>query len=177
MTLYANDIPLRELVGRISIPATTERFLARDKFVLNYGRKAKSGVRISFLGDNFKEWFLDKIEEPVAETTLRYAKLLRSEVDGPIMYELGDARETTLAQIYALMGRQANGEEGVLLTNGHANIFYVNDAGGILRAVHVGWDSGVGGWDVIAHSVTLPSRWDGDDLRVFSRNSSVAVAV
>ena len=37
------------------------------------------------------------------------------------------------------MERQPNGEQGVLLTNRWANIFYVCDANGDLRAVDVYW--------------------------------------
>lgn len=112
----------------------------------------------------------------MAEATLRYAKLLKSSVDGPILAELGDAQETALAQVYALMERQPKGESGALLTNGYANIFYIRDVNGTLRAVNV--DSGSDGWGVFARSVDYPLRWRGD-RRVFSRNSlrSVPVAV
>ena len=63
------------------------------------------------------------------------------------------------------MERQSNGD---LLTNGYANIFYVRDVNGELRAVFVGW-GGVG-WSVRAYSVGDPDAWRGGD-RVFSRNS------
>ena len=104
----------------------------------------------------------------MAATELRYAKLTRSSLDAPILEELGDKAEASLSQMYALMARQANGQEGVLLTNGWANIFYVRDINGELRAVRVRWDGR--GWFVDAYSVTYPNGWyDGN--RVFSRNS------
>ena len=58
-------------------------------------------------------------------------------VDGPILAELGgEAKaETTLTEVYSLMEAQKNGENGPLLTNGYANIFYVRDVNGALRAV------------------------------------------
>lgn len=159
---------LLEHIGIVTIPAISEHFIVFDRFVLNFGPGVKPGVRICYLGDDLKEWFGGKIEKPVASTELRYAKLLRTERDDPIMKELGEAKETTLAQVHALMKLQPNGQEGALLTSGWANIFYVCDIQGELRAVRVSWD-GVG-WSVSAYSVTFPSRW-GDENRVFSRNS------
>lgn len=158
--------PLLKRVGTVAIAAITSPFIAREKFVMN------TGANIRYIGNNFSTWFSAKVEEPMSEATLCYAKLLRNEVDGPIMDELGDAKETTLAEIYALIQRQANGngkeKEGVLLTNGRANIFYVLDANGTLRAVYVIWYGD--GWHVSARSVTRPSRWC-DGGQVFSRNS------
>lgn len=165
---------LFQVLGTVTIPATTERFVARDKFILNYGKNAKPGVRISYLDDNFSAWFLDKVEEPATEITIRCARLTRSELDGPITAELGDHKETTLAQIYWLMERQPNGDKGRLLTNGWATVFYAPDVNGVLRAVVVGW-RGLG-WIMCATSVEYPSGWR-DGAQVFSRNSLVAVAV
>ncbi|MBI3304741.1 hypothetical protein HYZ80_00210 [Candidatus Parcubacteria bacterium] len=166
-------LSLLEEIDTITIPATAERFVARDKFVLNYGDRAKPGVRISYLGENFNNWFLGKTEGPTAEATLRYARLTRPELAGPILAELGDRKETTLAAIYVLMERQPNGKSGTLLNNGWANVFYVPDRKGMLRAVFVYWFGNV--WYVNAYSVEHPNRWD-DGYQVFSRNSLVAVA-
>ncbi len=163
---------LLEFISTVVVSSTTARFLAKDRFVINTKRNAP--VKISYLGGYFKEWFLGKIEEPMAEATLRYAKLLKSLPDGPIRAELGDAQETALAQVYALMGRQPDDESGALLTNGYANIFYIKDVNGILRAVHVRWFGG--GWHVGACSVDRPSRWFDVD-RVFSRSSFSLVSV
>jgi hypothetical protein len=161
----SKPVPLLWPIGTVTVPATG-KLVAREKFVKDMSRKA--AVKISYLGDNFSEWFLGKVEEPCPETTLRYAKLNRYSVDGPILAELGNTAETTLAQIYALMERQPNGEDGVLLTNGYANIFYVRDINGALRAVYMGWKAG--GWDVYAFSVADPFGWFGG-ISVFSCNS------
>lgn len=156
----------RKLFGTVFIPATTKKFVARDKFVVNTGKKAL--VKISYLGNNFQNWFLGKIEEPAVKMSLRYAELVESSVDGPILAELGDTAETTLAQMHALMERQKNGENGALLNNGHANIFYVRDINGRLRAMYVRWRGD--GWDVGARSVAHPDEWC-DGYRVFSCDS------
>jgi hypothetical protein len=160
-----------ELVWAVVVPATTSKFIAKNKFVVNTKRNAS--VKISYLGDNFTAWFLNgdgKTEDPISEQALRYHKLQKSSVDGPIINELGgDAKaETTLTEVFSLMEKQKNGESGVLLNNGYANIFYVRDQNGVLRVVDVIWDDG--GWNVYARSVEDPDRWS-DGRQVFSRNS------
>lgn len=159
---------LGEIIATISIPATTKKFVAKDKLILDTSKKAK--VKISYLGDNFKTWFLGKTEEAFAGSTIYGRQLTKKSVDTPILAELGGQEETTLTEIYNSMERQANGEAGMLLTNGYANIFYVRDISGTLRAVRVYWYGG--GWVVLARSVGYPLEWYAGG-RVFSRNSSV----
>ncbi len=160
-----------ELVSTVVVSATTSKFIAKDKFVVNTKRNAP--VKISAVWDNFTSWFLSgdgKTEDPISEQTLRYHKLRKSSVDGPIITELGgeEKSETTLTEMFSLMEKQKNGEDGVLLNNGYANIFYIRDQNGVLRAVDVCWFDD--GWDVDAFSVENPGRWS-DGYQVFSRNS------
>lgn len=161
-----------ELISTVVVPPTTGQFIAKEKFVKDTGHKAK--VKISYIGDNFKEWFLDgsgKIEELIIEETiLNCHKLCRAEVDAPIIAELGGEAmaETTLTQMFSLMEKQASGEAGVLLNNGYANIFYIKDISGALCAVRVDWCGG--GWVVGATTVGFPYGWL-DGYQVFSRNS------
>lgn len=157
-------------VGAVSITATTEKFIAKEKFVVNTSADAE--VKINFIGDNFSSWFLSgdgKIENPISEQRLRYHKLCKATVDGPIIQELGgEAKpETTLSEMFALMKKQGKGEDGVPLNNGYANIFYIRDATGVLRTVRVSW--GVGGWRVGAGSVEDPRAWRAG-IQVFARN-------
>ena len=162
---------LLDLVGMVTTSATTSKFVAKTAFVVNTKRNAK--VLISAVWDNFTNWFLSgdgKTEDPISEQTLRYHKLRKSSVDGPIITELGgeEKSETTLTEMFSLMEKQKNGEDGVLLNNGYANIFYIKDVAGVLHSVSVRWDGG--GWYVDAISVVDPFRWF-DGRRVFSRNS------
>jgi len=162
---------LLEFIGKVTIPATTGKFVTKKKFVLGAGPKAK--VKISFLGDNFTKWFLSgkgKIEDQTIEQTLVYHNLKKSSVDGPIIAELGGETkaETTLSDIFYLMEKQGNDENGILLNNGFTNIFYVKDQSIVLRAVNVSWRGG--GWSVLAYSVENPRMWNAC-RRVFSRNS------
>lgn len=166
-------VKLLESLGIVAITAATTSFVAKEKFVRDTSRNAK--VKISYLGDNFKAWFLNgdgKTEDPESVQTLRYHKLRQSSVDGPIIAELGgrELAETTLSEMFSLMEKQGKGEDGVLLNNGYANIFYIKDSAGVLRAVYVGW--GGGGWGVNARSVEGPGRWNAG-CQVFSRNSDL----
>ncbi|MFA6416500.1 MAG: hypothetical protein WCW56_03395 [Candidatus Paceibacterota bacterium] len=162
---------LLEFVGTVTTSATTAKFVAKKNFELK-----KDGGICSYLGNNFTAWFGDKVEDPIGEQTLRYAKLRKSSVDAPIIAELGgEAKaETTLSEVHDLMAKQAKGEKGTLLNNGDANIFYVRDKNGVLRAVGVSWS--VDGCFVYAYSVEHPHAWHAG-LRVFSRNSVLESSV
>lgn len=159
---------LLDFIGTVEVPATTKKFVAKEHLVKDTSNKAR--VKISYFGDNFTGWFLEKIEKPITGTTLRYYKLKRYSVDRPIIAELGGETkaETTLAEMFSLMEKQANGESGALLTNGYANIFYVRDVNAVLRAVSCYWRSD--GWYMDADSVDNPYGWL-DGCQVFSRNS------
>ena len=85
---------LIQFIGTVAVPARAEKFVARDHFIVETSKKAN--VKISYLGDNFKEKFLDKIEQPRQETALRYGKLLKSSVDEPIIAEIGGAKKRKL---------------------------------------------------------------------------------
>ena len=128
----------------------------------------KSGVKMVEHGSNFISWFTGKVEEDAPEGMLVPFTLAQNAYDSEIIKDLGgeEAAEVTLAEIWRLMERQANGGEGVLLSNGWANIFYVRDREGVLRAVYVFWVGG--GWSVDAFALD-DYRWY-DDGRVFSRN-------
>lgn len=141
-----------------------ERFSAKEKF-LNGDPKV---MKISYLGDDFRKWFLDKIEENVPETDLDVHRLTEEFQSELILQELGDEAETTLAHIWSLMENQPNGESGMgsLLTDSYANIFYVRDQSGILRVVYLFWRDN--GWYVHALAVTNSHSWR-EGRQVFSR--------
>lgn len=136
--------------------AAVEHFVAAEKFREG---KTTDGVKIAWLGDNFKTNFLGKTEEGIKEAELKIHKLDQNLLDAPIMNELGDTAETTLAHLWELLKRQPKGEEGELLVNGWANIAYIRDGSGELWAVNSRWRAGSGGWHVEALSVTHPLRW------------------
>lgn len=156
-----------EFLGESTITLTSDRFVANDHFVVDMSARAK--VKISYLGDNFKANFLGMVEETTkgGKITVRHRRLLKDSWDKEIIAQLGAGPMVTtpLVAIFALMAEQGNGENGTLLTNGYANIFYIRDANGTLWAVLVSWFGG--GWDVNAHSVSDPGGWYAR-YRVFS---------
>ncbi|MEX2405065.1 MAG: hypothetical protein WD579_00515 [Candidatus Paceibacterota bacterium] len=146
-----------------------KEFIAKDNFREG---KETDGVSIIWLGSNFKSHFLGKIEENVEDTELKIHRLREYSRDIPIIHELGGEEivETSLSHLWSLLKRQGQGEDGDLLTNGYANIFYIRDSQGVLWAVRALWFSGRRGWYVEAYSIEYPSRWDGG-YQVFSRDS------
>lgn len=162
-------IKILDIIGTTTTFATTKKFVAREKF-------CKDSKEVKFYGfyGSFEEEFLTgngKTEEPLGEQELRYGNLTKNSVDGPIIEELGGETkaETTLTELHDLLKKQGNGEEGDLMTNnGRANIFYIRNTSGVLRAVYVYW--GGDGWGVCALSVEFPGAWSAG-RRVFSRNS------
>jgi|CXWL01.1.fsa_nt_gi hypothetical protein len=169
---------LLKLLGTVALLATTVSFVARYKFVVDTSPSAV--VKISYIGDNFKAWFLSgdgKIEAPMGEVESNYYHLQRDATDlaqgkkQVIIPELGgeDVAETTLTELWDDLGKHARGEVHGLLTNGYANIRYIRDQNGVLRTVLVTW-RGLG-WDVGAIAVGSPSPWSAGS-RVFSRKSA-----
>lgn len=141
-------------------------FTAKEKFREG---KTTDGVKIAWLGSNFKGNFLDgkgKVEESVSPATLRVHKLKTASLDAPMLAELGDTAETTLSQFWELLKKQGTGQKGPFLVNGYANIAYIRDMNGTLWAVDAGWGSGRGGWCVEAFSVSGPDGWRADCLVV-----------
>jgi len=155
-------------LGNITLPFTTTKFVASEKFVLNTTDSSKT--KISYLDRDFKSWFLGKTEEPIGEVNLRYGVMTELANSRRIVEDLGgeEKSETTLTEMFALMEKQGQGEKGDLLNNGWANIFYIKDNTGVLRTVRVFWY--VGGWFVGANSVENPFGWSVG-YQVFSRNS------
>jgi hypothetical protein len=148
---------LLEVVTTISLSATP-KFVAIDNFKVNTARRAP--VKISYLGSNFTAHFLageGKTEDPADAVELTVRKLLKNSLDKPIMDELGEKTETTLAQFYEALRLQRGGKRGALLTDGWWNIFYIRDADGTLWAVRAYWRGG--GWGLRATSVAGPSAW------------------
>lgn len=155
-------------LGNIVLPATTKKFVAREKFVINTTDDTKT--KMSYMDGDFKNWFLGKTEESAGEVNLRYGGLTEPTNSRKIIEDLGgeEKSETTLTEMFSLMEKQGQGEEGVLLINGWANIFYIKDSSGVLRAVYVRWRGD--GWDVGALFVGRPHGWRVGS-QVFSRNS------
>lgn len=150
---------LLELVTTVAVPGT-DRFVAEEHLKAN-GSKAK--LKIAFVWDAFASSCLPKVEESVPSGTLKVYKLTTGSVDAEIIERLGVTHESYLADLHAMLEAQPNGEEGPLLTNGSANIFYLRAKDGSLWAVYAHWFVGREGWYVNAYSVENPDRQNGWD--------------
>lgn len=158
-----------EFCGTVTILATSKKFIAKKKFVINTGDGAIA--KISKLGDSFSAEFLGKIEKPFGGSELWQQKLRQSSTDDLIIAEIGGKvkAETMLCEVFALIEKQSKGESGVLIDDGHSNIFYVYNTRGVLCAVCVYWYGD--GWFVGARSIKGSRGW-GDGDQVLFRNAA-----
>lgn len=118
----------------------------------------KTKLPISYLSDNFKDWFGDFNVKPV-KCELKSVTLDKPMNDREIIAKWNPEPVTLGEMAYVLES----------LDHSTRAIFYVKGNAGVLRAVYVFWYGG--GWGVCASSVEGPGGWS-DGRRVFSRNFS-----
>ena len=153
--------PILKLVANGIQAAGSKRFVAKESFAQENG---------FYLWENFKDHFLGKVEENVADATLAIHRLEKRSLDTQIRKELGqEYEEIALAHFFNLLRKQSKGEQGHLLVNGYANIAYIRDKDGNLWAVSAFWGSGSREWNVSACSVGNPRDWS-DGNQVISRD-------
>lgn len=158
---------LLRFVKEVKLPAIAT-FLVKDHIKVG----EIEGVKIGYVSEDFTREFGSKVENEVAEATLKIHQLKKNSVDSPIIAELGGETvvETTIGQMFEMMKKQGRGQRGNLLTNGYANIFYAQNASGVPWAVSCYCYSVSGDWSVFAIPVTYPNLWY-EGRRVFSRDS------
>lgn len=164
---------LLEQIGTSNTTAITTFDVAAHIRVMTEKERKTAEVPIGWMNDDAQRIVKGLVETDVAAATLRRYNLLRNSVDEPIIAELGGGDDITLittrwAQMYEMMKAQAHGEEGDLLVNGYANIFYIPDKDGTVWAAICRWRSSVGYWNVYALPVTFPDTWCAG-RQVFSR--------
>jgi hypothetical protein len=168
--IKAREARVLEFVTTVTLPAIPS-FDAGAHFVVTPDKARKNAkLVIGWIGSNAQQLVKGLVELEVAEATLRIHTLTKASVDGPIIAELGGEAvvTTTWGQMYEMMRRQGRGQQGNLLTNGYANIFYIRCSDGAVWATVCNWDSSYGDWNVEANPITNPDRWiDGD--QIFSR--------
>lgn len=158
-----NSEPLLALIRVYDISAMPISFIAKEKFVVDTSNRAK--VKISYLGKEFQEKFLGKIESAWGSYWLRRYKLLWDLDDDRIISEIGNKNviKSTLYGIFSLMEKQGHGQSGALLTNGHKNIFYIYNDEGNLWSVNCFWRDD--GWLIYADCIIASPSWlDGDQV-------------
>lgn len=105
-----------------------ERFIIRDHFKVNIDSSGQ--VKISFLGEDWKEWFLAGTEGYDRARKLSGIILEKEVCDCDIICNNGGVQNSISSHqdIWAMMEAQPNGPKsnaGPLLTNGWSNIFYI----------------------------------------------------
>lgn len=141
--------PLK-FVKTVSLPAVS-MFVAAEKFCLG---KTIDGIKVGWLGDNFKEHFLSKTESgEVAGEALSVNKLLKGSHSPAIITELGgEGRvEISLGQFWAFL---KTADQSLWY------VAYIRGTDDVLWAVNANWDSC--GLDVGAYSLDYPCAWNAD---------------
>jgi hypothetical protein len=125
--------------GGISI-VCPELFIACD---MMFGKRNKAQIDTGGMAENAKPLFFQKVEElpKKTEVVLNCYTLSKGAVDAHIITALGgEARaSTSLASAWGILEKQPKGEEGILLTDGKANVFYISDTNGVLRTLSMEW--------------------------------------
>lgn len=151
MDATAQQVVLRKIP---TVPVSgSKRFVTKDHI---------QSANIGWMGPNFREFFLDKIEENVGDTTIAIYRLEKASLDAPIRAQLGDRAKIKLCHFFALIEKQSKREDGPLLTHGYANVAYIEANDGKVWVVGAHWRSGDGFWHVEAFSVENPSGWFGN---------------
>lgn len=141
---------LLKWVATVTVPAV-QRFVVKD---------CLKAANIGWTGDNFNRLLKGKVEKDVPKANLVIHRLERASLDVPILAELGDKAEVKLSYLIDLLKKQKDGKDGVLLTNGYANISYVCDTKGNLWAVNTRWDPEYCFWSIeVDISIKRPVRW------------------
>jgi hypothetical protein len=147
----------------VSVPAGRYFiFVAKDHFT-----KDSKVVDLYYFSDTFTDNFLGKTEHLAGVVNLRIHDLKKDSLDIPIINELGNTAETSLAHLWHLLTQQPIGEPGTLLTDGSWNIFYIRDVNGVLWTISVDWYHSHG-WCLNARSVGNSDGWRAG-RRVVSR--------
>lgn len=136
-------------------------FRVSDRFVVN----TDADVPISYLNDNWTEWFGGMEVLATESCDLKVNELTESSLDDPIMSEIGDDVCEVSPAILWLMMKHGH------LSKDKWYIFYMKDKAGVCRAVSVCWHDD--GWYVDARATSNPFEWRAGDL-VVSRKRLVA---
>ncbi len=138
---------LLKFIRAVSLPAIP-KFVAAEKF-----REGETidGIRVAWLGSNFRTNFLKKVEKPVPALETREHELAIRSRDPAIITELGGENqvETTLGQFWEFL----KSADQTLV-----HVRHIRDVNGVLWAVRGRWD-GVG-LSVEARSLDSPRDWD-----------------
>jgi hypothetical protein len=125
-------------------------------------------ANIGPIGLYFNRHFRNITLRPDAPTTeIETYDLATSALDKQIRKELPANHVISINQFLALIEAQKDGQAGPLLTNGYANIAYIEDENGTVWAVFTHFSVMLGNWFVEAYSVDRPSGWSAGSRVIF----------
>lgn len=137
---------LLRFIRPVSLPAIS-KFVAAEKF-----REGETvdGIKVGWLGSNFKTNFIEKKETAVPALEMREHELVTPSRDPAIITELGDEEqvETTLGQFWEFL-KTADRKL--------VHVRHIRDINGVLWAVNGDWSDG--GLCVEAFSLGYPRDW------------------
>lgn len=137
---------LLKFVRAVSLPAIPS-FVVAEKF-----REGKTvdGIKVAWLGSNFKTNFLKKIEKAVSALNMREHELVTRSRDPAIITELGGEEqvETTLGQFWEFL---KTADQKLI------HVRHIRDGNRVLWAVRGRWYDG--GLDVEAYPLGDPRDW------------------
>ncbi|MCX6809885.1 MAG: hypothetical protein NTZ65_04030 [Candidatus Berkelbacteria bacterium] len=132
-------VALLKFVKTVELPAVGA-FKPEDHFKVTPERERKTAkVVIGYVSDNVKALIKGRLEPEEAQATIRIHELCQASVDDPILAELGENVKTGLNRMFQIIEEQGRGQEGDLLVDGRANIFYIE---GTDWAVLCDWRAG-----------------------------------
>lgn len=147
------ETALLKPVAQATVPARTKPFNAAEFYQTGPGLYVY-GTFADRLDVNARQTVDSAPERPYVASLLK-----ANAYDKDIRKELPEDHLSTLEDIAGLIEAQPNGKEGILLTNGYANIFYVEGKNGEVFAVFVRWFSDGRGWRVRVWLLGERGRW------------------
>lgn len=138
-------------------PVATTTTLARTKPIdLAQFYRHRSGLWVS---DSLCERFDLRVVSSAPARPYVASLLKKNAYDQRILLELPSGYLSTLEDIAGFIEIQADGQEGLFLTNGCANIFYVEGRSSEVFSVHTFWLSDRCGWGVRDWQLDEHGQW------------------
>lgn len=137
-----------KLIREIEIFSNEDVLSAKDFFKIN-----NEEINFFKIGEIFEEFYLSgdlKIEGNNSKKIKVY-KTFNNMTDSYIVKEI-DHIETTLGDLCYFIKIQPNGQEGILLTDGHPNMFFIRNILGEIMGVKVSLLYGHG-WSILASRI------------------------
>ena len=153
---------LLQAVARVKV-------LGVKKFILTQDVIDKANI--GWTDNNFEEFFLGKVEEDVKDAVLVIYSLKKDSLSVSIIAKLGKRDNMQLAYFFGSLKKQSNGEEGPLLTDGYANVAFIQGKDSNVWAMDARYHPVDGYWGVFVNSVEDMNRWNDAGCYILSCKS------